>query len=118
MLSNSKARRPADPHAQRATRRGSLRLPVLVLLVLLQACVVVPRTTQVVDPQCQTVSKHMVLETVQVAAIHQCANQGCVALVVGASVVTAASLVISGTIVVAGNIAYWLERQSACPAAP
>ena len=95
-----------------------LALGLLAMLALLQACMVVPRTTQVFDPECQVIANHMVLQTVQVAAIHQCANQGCIALVVGAGIVTAASLVISGTIVVAGNIAYWFERKSQCPAAP
>jgi hypothetical protein len=90
------------------------RLLALGLLALLQACMVVPRTTQVFDPECQVVANHMVLEEVQLAAIHQCANQGCIALIVGAGVITAASLVISGTIVVAGNIAYWFEKQSQC----
>lgn len=90
------------------------RLLALGLLALLQACMVVPRTTQVFDPECQVVANHMVLEQVQLAAIQQCANQGCVALIVGAGVITAASLVISGTIVIAGNIAYWFEKQSQC----
>lgn len=90
------------------------RLLVASLLLLLQACMVLPRTTQVFDPECQVVSNHMVLDVVQVAAIQQCANQGCVALIVGAGVVSAASAMISGTIVVAGNIAYWFEKQTQC----
>lgn len=94
------------------------RLLALGLLALLQACMVLPRTTQVFDPACQVVTNHMVLEAVQVAAIHQCANQGCVALVVGAGIVSAASVVISGSIVVAGNIAYGFEKQAQCRKAP
>ncbi len=94
------------------------RLLVLGLLALLQACMVLPRTTQVFDPGCQLVSNHMVLEAVQVAAIQQCANQGCVALILGAGVVSAASAVISATIVVAGNVAYWFEKQSRCRKGP
>lgn len=90
------------------------RLFVLGLLALLQACMVVPRTTQMFDPECQVVANHMVLQAVQLAAIHQCANQGCIALIVGAGIVTAASIVVSGSIVVAGNIAYWFEKQSQC----
>ena len=90
------------------------RLMALGVLVLMHACVVVPRTTQVYDAECQVVANQMVLQEVQLAAIHQCANQGCVALVVGAGVVSVASLVVSGTIVIAGNIAYWLEKQSQC----
>ena len=88
------------------------------LLVMLQACMVLPRTTQVYDPECQVLTRHMVLVAVQVAAIHQCANQGCVALVVGAGIVSAASVVVSGSIVVAGNIAYWFEKQAQCRKEP
>lgn len=87
---------------------------LLPLLALLQACVFVPRTTQVYDAQCQMVSRRMVLQEVQVAAIGGCNNDGCVALVLAAGVVSAASAVVSGTIVVSGNIAYWLEKQAQC----
>ena len=83
-------------------------------VALLQACMVLPRTTQVYDRDCQVFANHMVLEEVQVAAIGGCANQGCVALVVGASVVTVASVIIPGTIVVTGNVAYWFERRAQC----
>jgi len=89
---------------------------------LLAGCVYVPRTIQVYDAQCGVMANHMELEGGQVAAIQHCENQGCVALVVGASVVTAATIVISGTIVVAGNVAYWFERKAHCqgttPGAP
>ena len=84
------------------------------VMILLQACVFLPRTTQVYDRDCQVLVRHMDLEEVQVASINRCANEGCVALVVGASAVTAASILISGTIVVAGNVAYWFERQAQC----
>ena len=77
-----------------------------------------PVTTQVYDPECQGVRNHMVLQEVQVAAIQHCANEGCVALIVGASIVTAASVIISGTIVVAGNVAYWIERNAHCRPPP
>lgn len=91
-----------------------LRLLALAPLAVVQACVYVPRTTQVFDPECRVMANHMVLEPVQVAAIQSCSNQGCIALIVGAGVATAASVVISGTIVVAGNVAYWFERASQC----
>lgn len=86
----------------------------LGLAAVLQGCVYVPRTTQVFDPECQRVSNHMVLQEVQVAAIHNCANEACIALIVGAGIVTAASVVISGPIVVAGNVAYWFEKKAQC----
>ena len=101
-----------------STRRGRRVALAPLLLMLLTACVYVPRTTQVFDTECQVMANRMVLQEVQVAAIHHCANEGCIALVVTAGLAGAASAVISGTIVVAGNIAYWFERRAACtPAA-
>jgi len=93
------------------------RLSALGLCAMLQGCVYVPRTTQVYDADCRLMVNHMILEGGQVAAIQSCQNQGCVALVVGASVVTAATVVISGTIVVVGNVAYWFEKRARCGAA-
>lgn len=101
------------------TPQRLLALSGLASLAALQACVFVPRTTQVYDAACQTVTRHMVLQEVQVAAIQGCHNEGCVALVVFAGAVSAASAVVSGTIVITGNIAYWLEKQAQCrPPAP
>jgi hypothetical protein len=91
----------------------------LLGLAALQACVFVPRTTQVYDAECRTLSRRMELQEVQVAAIGGCRNDGCAALVLAAGVVSAASAVVSGTIVISGNIAYWLEKQTQCrPASP
>jgi hypothetical protein len=86
----------------------------LVIVVLLQACVVVPRTTTVYDEECRVHARQMVLAIEQVGFFGGCANQGCVALLVGAGVVTAATAVVSGSIAVAGNIVYWFERQGQC----
>ena len=57
---------------------------------------------------------NLVLEGGQVAAIQHCENQGCLALIVGASVVTAATVIVSGSIVVVGNVVSWLERKARC----
>jgi hypothetical protein len=84
---------------------------------LLSACVYAPRTIQVYDHECRIMANHMVLEGAQVAAIQRCENQGCVALIVGASVITAATVIVSGSIVVVGNIAYWFERKARCQSA-
>ena len=93
-------------------------LPVSLLAAsaaaLVAGCVYVPRTTQVFDAECRVMVNHMALEGGQVAAVRHCENQGCVALIVGASIVTAATVIISGTIVVAGNVAYWFERKARC----
>ena len=96
----------------------TLNLPTSLLAasvsVLLAGCVYVPRTTQVFDPECRVMVNHMTLEGGQVAGIQHCENQGCLALIVGASAVTAATVIISGTIVVVGNVAYWFERKAHC----
>lgn len=96
------------------SKNTTLLFAVLTLIVLLEACVYVPRSTQVFDSECQVVANHMELQEVQIAAIHQCRNQECIALILVASAVTAASVIVSGSIVVAGNIAYWFERKSHC----
>jgi hypothetical protein len=93
-------------------------LHLAALSATLQACVYVPRTTQIFDPDCRIMANHMVLEGGQVAAIQRCENQGCVALVVAASAVTAATVIISGTIVIIGNVAYWFEKQARCNPQP
>ena len=97
---------------------SSRRSPFIVLglCAVLQGCVYLPRSTQVFDAECGVMVNHMVLEGGQVAAIQRCENQGCVALIVGAGIVTAATVVISGTIVVVGNVAYWFERKARCAA--
>ena len=99
-------------------RHAGLGRGCVLLCAVLQGCVYLPRTTQVFDTECRVMVNHMVLEGGQVAAIQQCANQGCVALIVGAGVVAAATFVISGTIVVAGNVAYWFEKKGRCESAP
>ena len=104
------------PYDARVPTRVPARVLAVSISALLSACVYVPRTTQVYDPECRVMANHMVLEGGQVAAIQRCENQGCLALIVGASVVTAATLIVSGSIVIVGNIAYWLERKQQCQA--
>ena len=94
--------------------RISIRFLAVSALALLSACVYVPRTTQFYDYECRVMANHLVLEGGQVAAIQHCENQGCLALIVGASVVTAATVIVSGSIVVVGNVASWLERKARC----
>ena len=105
-----------ESSTDRAWMSRRLAFIVLGLCAALQGCVYLPRTTQVFDVECRVMVNHMVLEGGQVAAIQHCENQGCVALIVGAGIVTAATVVVSGTIVVVGNVAYWFERKSRCAA--
>ncbi|MDB5859621.1 MAG: hypothetical protein JWQ76_3310 [Ramlibacter sp.] len=90
------------------------RLVALAPVLLLAACVMVPVTVGVYDPECGTVARQMTLQPVQLAAIQGCSNQGCAVLLVAAGATAAASLVVSGSIAIVGNVAYWLERQGRC----
>lgn len=83
-------------------------------LLALQACVIVPRTTEVYDANCRVMSKQMDLEPVQIAAIRGCSNSGCTAALVAAGATAAVSAIISGSIVIVGNVAYWFEKQGRC----
>ena len=85
-----------------------------VVLAGLQACVVLPRTTEVYDAECGIMARQMDLEAVQIAAIRGCSNSGCGAALAAAGATAAATAVISGSIVVVGNVVYWFEKQGRC----
>ncbi|HIV73382.1 MAG TPA: hypothetical protein H9903_20785 [Candidatus Aquabacterium excrementipullorum] len=87
---------------------------MMAALPLLPACVFVPRTTQVYDPECRIVSQKMEMQPVQVASIHACRDSGCGVLLAAAGATAVASAVISGSIVIVGNVVYWLEKQGRC----
>jgi hypothetical protein len=96
-------------------------VPIVLAGIAVSACVIVPRTREGYDPDCQFVTHSMELEAVQVSEFKACGPQGhyggndlCVAAWVASLGVTAASAVVSGSIVVAGNVAYWAERRLNC----
>jgi len=82
--------------------------------VLLAGCIFLPRTSAVYDSDCEIYEKRMTLEVYQVGTLAGCSNEGCVALLVAAGVVSTASAVVSGSVVVAGNAVYWLEAKGQC----
>lgn len=86
----------------------------VLLSLLLQACVLVPRTVEVYDADCKVMSRHMDLAPVQIASIQGCSNSGCAVLLAAAGATAAASAVVSGSIVIVGNAVYWLEKQGRC----
>jgi hypothetical protein len=97
-----------------AIPRVSITLGAALICAAFQACVFLPSTIEVYDPECQVVAKHMMLQEVQIAAIVGCQNQSCVVMILAVGATAAASAIVSGSIVIVGNIAYWLERQSTC----
>jgi len=84
----------------------------------MSGCVIVPVTTADYDPDCQLVTHHMTLQTVQLAQLNRCSGQGCEMMLLAAFGVTAASAIVSGSIAVIGNVAYWAERRAGCVAPP
>jgi len=87
--------------------------------LLLQSCIVVPRTEVIYDPQCQIRFKQMRLDTKvfkqNAGQAMSCQNNAsCLAQLAVLGGVSAASMVISGSIVVVGNTVYWLEKQGRC----
>jgi hypothetical protein len=90
------------------------RLLPWLCVPLLVSCIVVPRTVEMYDPECQVVARHMDLEAVQIGYIAGCSNEGCAALIVAAAATVTATAIISGSIVVIGNTVYWFEKQGRC----
>ena len=103
-----------SPLSRRSPNATASAAAALLAGLLLPGCVIVPATIETYDAGCQTVSRHMVLESVQIAAINRCSNQGCTMLVVAAAATVAASAIVSGSIVVVGNAAYWIEKRATC----
>ncbi|MGM9490643.1 hypothetical protein [Ideonella sp. YS5] len=80
----------------------------------LQACVFVPRTTEVYDFDCRMVSRQMELQPVEIGGFGRCRDRDCAVILVAAGATAAASAIVSGSIVVAGNVVYWFEKQGRC----
>jgi hypothetical protein len=89
------------------------------VLLALQACVVVPQTNLVYDPECRVVTRRMTLQAAVIGSFRSCNGDGCAVMLAATGAVAAASLVISGSIALVGNVVYWLQRQGECqPAGP
>ena len=93
----------------------SNRLSVLAVVVVLQGCVVVPKTQEYYDADCQIYARRMTLsaEAARIV-INPCGGAECVAQLVSAGIVGAATAVVSGSIVIVGNTVYWFEKQGRC----
>jgi len=82
--------------------------------VALSACIVVPQTQSVYDPDCKAMTRQVTLETAVIGGFTHCVGDGCAAMLATLGFVTAASVVVSGSIAVVGNAVYWMERQGQC----
>ena len=97
----------------------SLRVPLVAgAVALLAACIMVPQTRVVYDPECRMLTRQMTLELAVIGGFQSCGGDACLAMLAGMGAVTAASAVVSGSIVLMGNVVYWIERQGQCNRAP
>lgn len=98
-------------------RRARRRLgPALAML--LGGCVYLPETTVRYDEKCGVYERKMTMQPYQVGSLMGCRDEGCVAGLVAAGVVSAASAVVTGSVVVVGNVVNWLEKQGQCLNSP
>ena len=58
----------------------ALRASALILTLTLSACVVVPQTREVYDPDCRILTRQMTLETAVVGGFQRCHGDGCLAM--------------------------------------
>lgn len=100
--------------ARRLHRRRSQRGLLGAACLLLSACIVVPQTREVYDPECRVLTRQMTLEAAVLGTFQSCQGDACAAMLAAAGAITAASAVISGSIAVVGNVVYWFERQGQC----
>ncbi|MBL8343356.1 MAG: hypothetical protein JNL30_17950 [Rubrivivax sp.] len=94
------------------------RLAATVLAVATTACVVVPATRDVYDPQCGLMRREVTLEAAVIGQFGSCSGQDCAALLAALGIVSAATLVVSGSLAVVGNVVYWLEHEANCRRRP
>ncbi|MCK9284067.1 MAG: hypothetical protein M0P39_07270 [Rhodocyclaceae bacterium] len=90
------------------------RTSIVSVAAMLAGCIFVPHTSSNYNAECEIYERKMTLESYQVGTLSGCSNDGCVALLAAAGVVSAASAVVSGSVVVTGNVVYWLEKKGAC----
>jgi hypothetical protein len=86
----------------------------MALALLLGGCVYLPEATVRYDPKCGTYERKMTMQPYQVGTLVGCRDEGCVAGLVAAGVVSAASAVVTGSVVVIDNVVSWLEKRGQC----
>lgn len=97
-----------------SVRRAAGLATAAALSALASACVVVPVTRDVYDPDCRMHRREVTLEAAVIGQFHSCGGQECAALLVTVGVVSAATLVVSGSLAIVGNVVYWMEHESNC----
>ncbi len=97
-----------------ATSAHRARWALTLACLALQACVVVPQTRNVYDPECMVMKRQMTLEVAALGSFQSCGGDACMAMLVALGAVTAATAVVSGSVALVGNMVYWFEHQGQC----
>jgi hypothetical protein len=92
-----------------------MRLALPLVALLLSGCVYMPETTIRYNAECGIYERKTTMQPYQVGSLMGCRDEGCVAGLVTAGIVSAASAVITGSVVVVENMVSWLERRGQCP---
>jgi len=100
---------------------------LLFIVLLMQSCIVLPKTVPEEDQECLLLTKSMTIdyytspdmidETVDEmvhALASDCQEPECLLVFAPIIAISAGSLVVSGSIVVAGNTIHWIEKQGKC----
>ena len=109
---------PVTLTLERRFRSAAVLLCTALSAAVLGACIVVPQTRMVYDPDCKMHTRQMTLEAAYLGGFQRCYGDGCVAMLAAVGVVTVASVVVSGSIALVGNVLYWAELQGRCQRAP
>ena len=100
---------------------------LLLIMLLMQSCIVLPKTVPKEDQECLLVTKSMTIDyytspdmideavdEMVHALASDCHEPECLLLFAPIIAISAGSLVVSGSIVAAGNTIHWIEKQGRC----
>ena len=100
---------------------------LLFIVLLMQSCIVLPKTVPEEDQECLLLTKSMTIDyytspdmideavdEMVHALASDCHEPECLLVFVPIIAISAGSLVVSGSIVVVGNTIHWIEKQGKC----
>lgn len=102
-------------------------VPLLLVMLIIQSCIVIPKTVPEEDQDCLLVTKSMTIDYYtspelidgavdeMINAISSdCHEPECLLLFAPLVAISVGSFIVSGSIVVAGNTIHWIEKQGRC----
>lgn len=90
---------------------------LLLIVFVVNACVVYPKTVNNQNPDCDLVTKEITLD-MAAANINGLSGthtpESALVVLAGATVVVTVSAIVSGSIYIAGNTIHWIEKMGTC----